>query len=114
MFSSPLIIEIEDVFGVVRPKRMDEWKEEVEIKNFRASTQDTLERFEVFQSNAESLKKKDPTSVDKLIAKIIDNLQITIKNVYFRYEDQYSAVNQGSGRFAVGIMLKELSAYTTN
>lgn len=38
MFNSPLIIEIEDVFGVVRPKRMDEWKEEVEIKNFRSST----------------------------------------------------------------------------
>lgn len=34
--------------------------------------------------------------------------------MYFRYEDMYSAVNQGSGKFAVGIMLRELSAYTTN
>lgn len=34
MFNSPLIIEIEDVFGYVRPKKTDEWKEEVEVKDF--------------------------------------------------------------------------------
>jgi vacuolar protein sorting-associated protein 13A/C len=60
------------------------------------------------------LKKKDPSTVDKLLVKIIDNLQISIKNVYFRYEDEYSAPKQGSGKFAMGILLKELSAFTTN
>ena len=53
MFNSPLIIEIENVFGLVRPKRIDEWKEEVEIKDFQSNTQAILERYEVFSQNAE-------------------------------------------------------------
>ena len=37
-----------------------------------------------------------------------------MKNIYFRYEDPYSAPHQGSGTFVVGIMLRELSILTTN
>jgi vacuolar protein sorting-associated protein 13A/C len=49
MFKSPLVIEIENVFGIIRPKRIDEWSEEVEVKNFKSNTQAVLDRFEVFQ-----------------------------------------------------------------
>ena len=38
--------------------------------------------------------------------KIIDNIEISIKDVYVRYEDAYSSPH--SGKFAVGILLKEL------
>ena len=37
-FNSPVVIEVENVFGFVRPKRLDEWKEEVEIKDFQSTT----------------------------------------------------------------------------
>ena len=47
------------------------------------------------------------------MSKIIDNLQITIKNIYVRYEDDFSAPNQGNGKFVLGVLLKELSTYTT-
>jgi len=36
LFSKPLKIEISDVFMIVKPKRMEEWKEEVEIAAFKA------------------------------------------------------------------------------
>ena len=67
----------------------------------------------MFHQNVDTLKKKDPSSVDKLVNKIIDNLQVTLKNVYIRYEDGLSATNQGDGKFILGILLKEISAYTT-
>jgi len=93
MFNNPLIIEITDLFALVRPKHIKEWNEEVEIKAFQDSNQGILERFEIFSQSAESLIKKDPGSIDKLIAKIIDNVQIKISNIYIRYEDAFSAPN---------------------
>lgn len=48
-----------------------------------------------------------------MVTKLIDNLEISIKNIYIRYEDSFSAPNQGDGKFVVGILLKELSAFTT-
>jgi len=43
MFSSPLIIEVSDVFALVKPKHVKEWNEEVEEKSFMSSTQSKLE-----------------------------------------------------------------------
>lgn len=52
--------------------------------------------------------------MDKLVQKIIDNIQVKINNVYLRYEDSYSASNYGDGKFVIGIMLRELSLATTD
>lgn len=37
-----------------------------------------LEQYELFSSSTESLIKKDPSSIDKMVTKIIDNLEISI------------------------------------
>ena len=74
MFNAPLVNEITDLFALVRPKDLREWSEEVEVKAYQNSNQSKLEQFEVFTQSAESLVKKDPSSVDKLVAKIIDNI----------------------------------------
>jgi hypothetical protein len=34
VFNSPLIIDIRDIFAVVKPKHIKEWNEEVEKKDF--------------------------------------------------------------------------------
>jgi len=74
MFKKPLLIEIKDVMAIARPKAFAEWSEEVEIKAFVESVKNRLEQFELFQSNAENLKAKDPSSLQKLVTKIIDNI----------------------------------------
>ncbi len=113
MFNQPLVIEITDLFALVNPKQLQDWNEEVEIKAYQNSNQSALEQYEVFSQSAESLTQKDPSSIDKLIAKIIDNIQIKISNIYIRYEDAYSAPNQGTGKFVMGLLLKEFSTFTT-
>ena len=37
-----------------------------------------------------------------------------VTNVYLRYEDSYSASNYGDGKFVIGIMLRELSIFTSD
>lgn len=72
-----------------------------------------LEQYELFTNNTESLVKKDPSSIDKMVTKILDNLEISIKNIYIRYEDNFSAANHGQGKFVIGLLLKEFSTFTT-
>jgi vacuolar protein sorting-associated protein 13A/C len=47
------------------------------------------------------------------VAKIIDNIQIKIRNIYIRYEDAFSAPSQGDGKFVMGVLLKEFATFTT-
>jgi hypothetical protein len=48
LFNQPLVIEINDLFVLVNPKQLSEWKEEVEVKAYQASNQSRLEQYEVF------------------------------------------------------------------
>jgi hypothetical protein len=44
---------------------------------------------------------------------LIDNLQVSIKNVYIRYEDSFTEKNGTEGIFSIGGILKELSIFST-
>jgi hypothetical protein len=46
--SSPLQIEISDIFLFVRPKEMELWKKEVEIEAFIKANLASLEKFETY------------------------------------------------------------------
>lgn len=52
----------------------------------------------------------EPGFVEKLVTKIIDNIQISINSVYIRYEDNISSIEP----FAVGISFKGIQAATCN
>jgi vacuolar protein sorting-associated protein 13A/C len=50
--------------------------------------------------------------MSRYLTKIVDNVQLTVKNIHIRYEDEFSA---GAGsNFSFGLTLKEFSANTTN
>ena len=44
----------------------------------------------------------------KISTKIIDNLQITVKNIHLRFEDEISKT------YAFGVTLEELKMFTVN
>lgn len=50
--------------------------------------------------------------MDRLITKVVDNIQLTIKNIHIRYEDRISIGSDSP--FSLGFTLKELSVNTTN
>ena len=47
---------------------------------------------------------------DKLLARIMDNLQISIKNILFRFEDKL--LGENSSKFTIGVKLKEFCVFT--
>lgn len=47
-----------------------------------------------------------------MVTKIVDNLQVTIKNIHFRYEDAISHPEREL--FSFGFTLESLSAFSTN
>jgi hypothetical protein len=50
-----------------------------------------------------------------LISRIIDNIQISINNVYFRFEDTGKDKRTGLDQvFSIGLMLKEFSVFTAD
>lgn len=57
------------------------------------------------------MKKKDPGYFAKLLAKVIDNVQINIKNLYIRLEDTLSYPDTP---WAMGLILGELDICTNN
>ena len=66
------------------------------------------------ENTLKSLKKKgeseDDTFMDKMLIRIIDNVQLTIKNIHVRLEDQLDPNN----RFSLGLCLEEFQLFTTN
>ena len=47
LFSKAIRVEISDIFMIVEPKDIDEWKEEIEIEAFKLAVKGYLENFEL-------------------------------------------------------------------
>lgn len=72
--------------------------------------QEMLETAELFRSSKAS-EPTDETFVNSLVGKIIDNLQIVIKNIHIRFEDQ---ISHSGAPFSLGLTLSNLSAVSTD
>ena len=107
--SKPLIVHIEDVLGLLSPKPADTWSSEEETKRFQESRIESLANFEALHQ-PELIISNEPGYVEKLIENIVDNIQIRIHRVYFRYEDKITSKLP----FAIGIKLAEATAETCN
>lgn len=115
--SAPWIISIERVYVVVAPVNLDEWDSGVEAAIAHERKVSLLDAVEA-QWRAER-EAQDPnyyaTSYSSwlsygtgLLANIVENLQLKINDVHFRYED--TATVSPSMAFACGLTISSLSA----
>jgi hypothetical protein len=107
--SSPLKIEISDVFVLLSPKPFEDWNGEVHKNNLLEGKLSFLENYELL-SQADLPDTSNPGYVDSIIENIVDNLQISISRVYIRYEHNLTATSP----FAIGVRIGSLSTHTTN
>lgn len=107
--SNPLKIVVEDVYVLLGPKHLDKWDAEIEKQSMIDGKLSMIEKYELVNQD-ELTVKKEPGYMDKIIQGIIDNLQISVQRIYIRYEDDMTP----DQKFAFGLKLKGLSAYTTN
>src|SRR2546423_4775347 len=112
----PVKVNIEDVFLLAAPKEEADYNVEEEEQRAHALKMEKLESAELLKervtegmSQEEQLKHQSFTQ--SLTTAIIDNLQVSIKNIHLRYEDSIAAPGHP---FAVGLTLKEVSAVSTD
>ncbi|KAH8596858.1 putative vacuolar protein sorting-associated protein 13 [Bisporella sp. PMI_857] len=113
---APVKVYIEDVFVLAAPKEDAEWDEEEEERRKQAVKIEKLDSAEILKErNQEGMtseeQKKNQSFTDSLVTKIVDNLQITVKNIHIRYEDSISAPGHP---FGLGFTLEEFSAFSTD
>lgn len=112
----PVKINIEDVFLLAAPKEDAEYDEEEEANRAHSVKMEKLENAELLkQRNSEGLsqeeQQKSQSFTESMTTAIVDNLQISIKNIHIRYEDTIAAPGHP---FALGLTLKEFSAVSTD
>lgn len=112
----PVRINIEDLFLLAAPKEDQEYNAEEEEKRAHAVKMEKLDSAELLKErNSEGMSKeeqqKNQTFTAALTTTIIDNVQISVKNVHIRYED---ALSDPGHPFAAGLTLQELSAVSTD
>src|SRR5277367_3682344 len=112
----PVRVFIEDVFLLAAPKEDDKYDEEEEERRRQAVKIEKLDSAEILKErNEEGLsqeeQKKSQSFTESLVSTIVNNLQISVKNIHVRYEDSISAPGHP---FALGITLEEFSAISTD
>ncbi|KAL1985887.1 hypothetical protein VTN96DRAFT_7265 [Rasamsonia emersonii] len=112
----PVRVDIEDVFLLAAPREDVDYDPEEEEKRTHAIKMEKLESAELLRErNTEGMsqeeQRRNQSFTQSFITAIVDNLQISIKNVHFRYEDSIASPGHP---FAVGVTLKELSAVSTD
>ena len=107
LLSSSLSIEISDVYAYVTPSHPTNWKEAKEIEHIHAAKTSSLAQFEAM--NAPDLgDTSSPGYFANYATTIVNNIQISINNIYVRYEDNISSTDV----FAIGLSLRNLSIQT--
>ncbi|KAI9838258.1 MAG: hypothetical protein M1819_005525 [Sarea resinae] len=113
---SPVRVNIEDVFLLAAPKEDAGYDPDEEEKRAQAVKIEKLDSAELLKErNTEGLseeeQQKSQSFTESMVTAIVDNLQITVKNIHLRYEDSISAPGHP---FALGLTLKEFSAVSTD
>ena len=107
--SSPLEIQISDISIFLSPISTQYWSEQREQESVMKIKKYYLEHFEVM--NPDDLDANSEEGYAGILTtNLIDNLQLTIKNLYIRYEDNINS----NEPFAIGICIKEIYFYTCN
>ncbi|ANB14494.1 membrane morphogenesis protein VPS13 [Sugiyamaella lignohabitans] len=115
--NQPVKVVIQDVFLLAEPRLDEDYDPEEESRREQELKKERLERLELLEKSTPSQGysqqdvQKNQSFTESLINKTIENLQITIRNIHIRYEDQTSVPGHP---FSLGFTLEELSALSTD
>ncbi len=112
----PVRVNIEDVFLLAAPQDDESFDAEEEEKRQQAVKIEKLDSAELLkeknvEGQSQEEQQKNQSFTDSLVTRIVDNLQVAIKNSHIRYEDSVSA---SGNPFAIGMTLEEFSAVSTD
>jgi vacuolar protein sorting-associated protein 13A/C len=112
----PLKVNIEDVFLLAAPKEDADYDADEEERRAHAVKMEKLDSAELLKErNTEGMsaeeQQKNQSFTASLVTAIVDNVQVSVKNIHIRYED---SISDPGHPFALGITLAEFSAVSTD
>lgn len=112
----PVKVDVEDVFLLAAPKEDAAYDPEEEERRQHALKMEKLDSAELIKErNTEGMsqeeQQKNQSFTASLVTAIVDNVQVSVKNIHIRYED---SVSDPGHPFAVGLTLEEFSAISTD
>lgn len=113
----PVRIIIDDVYLLVSPTldevydAKEEQEKELRMKKEKLENLETLQAAQTQNQGVSTDIESSESFTESLITKIVDNLQITIKNIHVRYEDDSTLTEDP---YSIGLTLNELSAISTD
>lgn len=115
--SKPVKVIIEDVYLLASPIIIEEFdleeeqRRDLERKKEKIADLDAIDKMSNSNKEISNDLSSNETFTENLITKIVDNLQVTIKNIHIRYEDD-SVLTETP--YSIGVTLDELSAVSTD
>lgn len=112
LYSLPVEADVEDLYLLVAPNFAVNYDAEKQKKIELDTKKSELMKLEEARLREldKDKPKSDKTFTEKLVAQIINNVQIRIRNVHIRYEDRSTSTIP----FAFGITLGGLEVHTTD
>ncbi|KAF1998257.1 vacuolar protein sorting-associated protein-like protein vps13 [Amniculicola lignicola CBS 123094] len=112
----PLKVDIEDVYLLAAPKEDADYDAGEEERRAHAVKMEKLDSAELLRErNTEGMsaeeQQKQQSFTSSMVTTIVDNVQISIKNIHIRYED---SISDPGHPFALGITLEDFSALSTD
>ena len=124
--SSPVEVFLEKVFIIIGPKQQKDWKfidyntimKKIElIENYvKQCIQKFVEKEKSLQESATGVKSADQQAgyFEKIKLRIIDNIQVNIKSIHIRFENEGVEGLHDEMKYSWGITLDKLEIYTTD
>ncbi|KAK7070439.1 hypothetical protein SK128_013369 [Halocaridina rubra] len=116
LYTSQWVAVVEGVSVIAVPNTSIKYDAEKEEKIAHESKMASLQRAEEAKQKAKAKERGDESKTEdgfteKLLAQVIRNIQVTIKDIHIRYEDSLSSPGHP---FALGVTLHDLSMQSTD
>lgn len=116
--NKPVKIVIEDCYLLCTPRDMasmhsqEQLERELRVKLHKLAEWELANQARLAAEGPNSQDSENESFMQSLMTKVVDNLQVTIKNIHVRYEDMNRLFAKDA--CSVGITLSELSAVSTD
>ncbi|KHJ44017.1 hypothetical protein D918_05710 [Trichuris suis] len=112
LYTEAVVAEVQGLYVLAVPNAGIKYNAEKEENTMVEAKKAELRRIEAAKEKpAQEPTAKQDTFVEKMTAQVIKNLQVIIRNIHIRYEDQFSNRDRP---FALGVTLHELCFQTTD
>ena len=108
--SQPWEVVIQGLYVIIEPNELGKINEEEEIEFERVNKIKKLEKMEENWKEEQKQRSSDGSWTSKLLATILENLQVSIEQVHIRYEERNSA----NMPYSLGLRIGKLAAHSTN